>query len=183
MTNNTPNANNSNSENKNYYINIRYAVGEGNDRIVVDEDVPVTEEVYRAFKRPLWREKKANERKSRCQIGKDNGKTKRCNGDCSQCDHFRSGSDLSLEGLEEAGDHRAATTQDVAEVAVYNALLKNLFDILDELDPESRYIVQAIMDGQQDKETAAQLGRAASTLSYQKKKLLAELKERLKDFM
>ena len=39
------------------------------------------------------------------------------------------------------------------------------------------------MDGQQDKETAAQLGRAASTLSYQKKKLLAELKERLKDFM
>lgn len=183
MTNNTTNANNSNNGPKNYYINIRYAVGEGKDRIVVDEDVPVTEEVYRAFKRPLWREKKASERKSRCMVGKDNGKTKRCNGDCSQCDHFRSGSDLSLEGLEEAGDHRAATTQDVAEVAVYNALLKNLFDILDELDPESRYIVQAIMDGQQDKETAAQLGRAASTLSYQKKKLLAELKERLKDFM
>lgn len=181
MTNNAKN--NSNNETKNYYINVHYAVGEGDDRVVVDEDVPVTEEVYRAFKRPLWAEKKAKERKSRCQIGKDNGKTKRCNGDCSQCDHFRSGSDLSLEGLEEAGDYRAATTQDVAEVAVYNALLENLFDILDEMDPESRYIVQAIMDGQQDKETAAQLGRAASTLSYQKKKLLAELKERLKDFM
>ena len=175
--------NENNNEIKSYYINVHYAVGEGDDRVVVDQDVPVTEEVYRAFKRPLWAEKKAKERKSRCQIGKDNGKTKRCNGDCSQCDHFRSGSDLSLEGLEEAGDQRAATTQDVAEAVVYNAFLEKLFDILDEMDSSNRYIIQAIMDGQQDKETAAQLGRAASTLSYQKKKRLAELKERLKEFM
>ena len=178
MTNNG----NNNNETKNYYINIHYAVGEGDDRIVVDEDVPVTEDVYRAFKRPLWAEKKAKERKSRCQIGKDNGKTKRCNGDCSQCDHFRSGSDLSLEGLEEAGDQRAGYNSDLAEATAYNELLQELFRALDELDPDSRYICESIMNGQMDKDTAAQLGRASTTLAYQKKKLLEELRERLKDF-
>lgn len=66
MTNNAKN--NSSNETKNYYINVHYAVREGDDRIVVDQDVPETEEVYRAFKRPLWAEKKAKERKSRCQI-------------------------------------------------------------------------------------------------------------------
>lgn len=171
-----------NNETRNYYINIHYTVGEGNDHIVIDETVPVTEAVHQAFKRPLWREKKAKERKSRCQIGKGNGKTKRCTGDCSQCSYFRSGSDLSLDALEESGDQRAFYATDLAEAAAYNELLHELFCVLEELDPDSRLICEAIMQGQPDKDTAAQLGRASTTFAYQKKKLLKELRERLKDF-
>ena len=91
--------NKSNNETKNRFINIHYAIGREDDCIVIDEDVSVTEEIYRAYKRPIWAVKKAKERKSRCTIGKDNGKTKRCTDDCSQCEYFRSGSDLSLEVL------------------------------------------------------------------------------------
>jgi hypothetical protein len=34
---------NSNNQTKNYYINIHYAVDEGEERIVIDEDVLLTE--------------------------------------------------------------------------------------------------------------------------------------------
>ena len=174
--------NKSNNETKNRFINIHYAIGREDDCIVIDEDVSVTEEIYRAYKRPIWAAKKAKERKSRCTIGKDNGKTKRCTDDCSQCEYFRSGSDLSLEVLMETGDPSINHTQDVAEAAVYNALLEELFKVLDALDPDSRYICEAIMAGQKDKDTAAQLGRASTTFAYQKKKVLKELRDRLKNF-
>ena len=35
------------------------------------EQVAVTEEVYRAYKRPLWVERKRKERESRCRLWDD----------------------------------------------------------------------------------------------------------------
>ena len=55
------------------------------------EQVPVTEEVYRAYKRPLWGEHKRKEREKRCRDERGN----RCTGDCSKCDKERTGSVLS----------------------------------------------------------------------------------------
>lgn len=42
--------NKSNNETKNRFINIHYAIGREDDCIVIDEDVSVTEEIYRAYK-------------------------------------------------------------------------------------------------------------------------------------
>ena len=50
--------NKSNNETKNRFINIHYAIGREDDCIVIDEDVSVTEEIYRAYKRPIWAAKK-----------------------------------------------------------------------------------------------------------------------------
>lgn len=169
-----------NTENKQYYINVYYKVG----GTTINERVPVTEEVYRAYKRPLWAEDKRQERASRCQISKENGKTKRCDGDCSQCEYFRSGADLSLEKLEEDSGHSLeAPSEDLADIAIYNELLQELFHVLEELDPTNRRICEAIMEGKYDREIAAELGYAArTTFSFRKYKLFKELRERLKDY-
>ena len=176
--------NHDNTENKKYFIHVHYAVGKNKNRVVIDEDVEVTEEVYYAYKRPLWAEDKRKERASRCQISKGNGKTKRCDGDCSQCEFFRSGTDLSLERLEEDSGHsEAAPIDDVADITIYNDLLQELFHVLDELDPKSRRICEAIMDGKMDKDIASELGYTArTTFSSQKYKLFEELRNRLKDY-
>ena len=65
--------NKSNNETKNRFINIHYAIGREDDCIVIDEDVSVTEEIYRAYKRPIWAAKKAKERKQ-CLAWKKDGK-------------------------------------------------------------------------------------------------------------
>ena len=56
------------NETKDYYICIK------------GEKVPVTEEVYRAYCRPVWAEKKRKEREQRCR----NADGSRCAGDCGR---------------------------------------------------------------------------------------------------
>ena len=172
------------TKNKKFYIHVRYTVGENKDIVVIDEDVEVTEEVYRAYKRPLWAEDKRKERASRCQVGKGNGKTKRCNDDCSKCAFFRSGTNLSLERLKEDFGHtEAAPIDDVADITIYNDLLQELCRVLNALDPKSRRICEAIMNGKTDKEIASELGYAArTTFSSQKYKLFEKLRTKLKDY-
>ena len=74
-------------ENKQYYITID------------NEQIPVTEEVYRAYKRPEWAEHKRFERSKRCV----DSKGRRCTADCSKCPRARTGSVLSLDKLAEDG--------------------------------------------------------------------------------
>ena len=47
------------------------------------KEIPVTEEVYRAYKQPAWAEHKRKEREMRCYISNGKGGTKRCTADCS----------------------------------------------------------------------------------------------------
>lgn len=176
--------NNDNTRPNSYHIHIHYTVGEGKDTVIIDEEVPVSEEVFRAYVRPIQAEKKRKERASRCSVGNGNGKTKRCTGNCSECEYFRSGTALSLERLEEETGHDISeATSDIADIAIYNELLQKLFLVLDELDPQSRRICESIMDGKMDKDIAEELGYAArTTFSSQKYKLFKELRERLKDY-
>jgi len=75
------------------------------------EQIPVTEEVYRAYKRPLWAEHKRKERAKRCRD--ENGN--RCKKSCRECSKLRDGSDLSLEKFTDDG-FEIASSVDVAEL-------------------------------------------------------------------
>lgn len=57
------------------------------------QQIPVTIEVYRAYKRPLWAEHKRKEREKRCRD--KNGS--RCTNDCRTCEKPHEGSNLSLD--------------------------------------------------------------------------------------
>lgn len=63
------------------------------------QEIPVTEEQYRAYKRPLWAEHKRLEREKRCRDEKGN----RCTKDCNLCDRGHAGTVLSLDQFAEDG--------------------------------------------------------------------------------
>ena len=66
----------------------------------------VSEEVYRAYKRPIWAEHKRNDRQKLCQVSDGKGGLKRCIEDCSKCNHTKEGSVLSLDGLEVVSENK-----------------------------------------------------------------------------
>jgi len=143
------------------------------------QQVPVSEEVYRAYKRPAWAEHKRQERGKRC-IG-ENGS--RCTGDCSQCDKLRTGSVLSLDAFEDEGYEPSDAAPDPAEVVAYKLLLEELFKALEELDSDNRRICELIAQGATEREIATVLGIRQSTLNYRKRQLMARLRDRLSDFI
>lgn len=142
------------------------------------QQVPVTEEVYRAYKRPFWVERKRKEREKRCRDEKGN----RCTKDCSKCPHQRTGSVLSLDRFTEEG-FEVADTFDLAELAADKLLLEELYAVLEELDPDNRRIMELFSIGKSEREIADEIGLSQKAINKRKTKLFAQLRERLKDFI
>lgn len=147
------------------------------------EQVPVSEEVYRAYKQPLWKEHKRKERSKRCSISNGRGGVKRCDAGCSQCPHDRNGSALSLDCFEEDGyfpaDLTAADPQQILEDAL---LLEELWEAVSELEPDNQTIIRLFSEGASEREIADAVGLSQKGVSKRKSKLFALLYERLKDF-
>ncbi|OXS26895.1 MAG: hypothetical protein BI182_12250 [Acetobacterium sp. MES1] len=160
-----------NQETKQYYLTF-----EG-------QEVAVTEEVYRAYKRPIWAEHKRNDRQKLCRVSDGKGGLKRCTEDCSKCSHKKEGGILSLEGLEEDGFSVNDHAQDVAEIVAEKMLLEELFKTLEKLDPSSQRICKLIMEGRSKREIARIMSIAQSSFEYQFKKLMAFLRECLKNYI
>jgi len=139
--------------------------------------ISVSEEVYRAYKRPVWAERKRRDRWSRCR--KPDGS--RCDGDCGQCSRQRSGSMLSLEQSREIGYEPADVSADVEAIVFNQLLLEQLMRYLDELDSDSRRLCLLIGEGVSEREIAAAAGISQSTLNYRKNRLFAKLRNLLKD--
>ena len=143
------------------------------------EQVPVTEEVYRAYKRPLWAEHKRKEREKRCRDERGN----RCTGDCSKCDKERTGSVLSLSRLVEENGFEPADTVDIAEMVADSLLLEELYAALEKLDPNNRRILELFSNSKSEREIADDIGLSQKAINKRKSKLFAQLRERLKDFI
>jgi RNA polymerase sigma factor (sigma-70 family) len=142
------------------------------------QQVLVTEEVYRAYKRPLWAEHKRKEREKRCRDGNGN----RCTNDCSTCLHQRTGGILSLDQFTEEG-FEAAEPIDLAELVADKLLLEELYAILEELDPANRRIMELFRIGKSEREIADEIGLSQKAINKRKTKLIALLRKRLKDFI
>lgn len=147
------------------------------------QQIPVTEEVYRAYKRPIWAEHKRNDRQKLCQVSDGKGGLKRCTEDCSKCSRTKEGNVLSLDGLEEAGYSVEDRAQDVAEIVAEKVLLEELFKALEELDPNSHRICKLLMEGCSKREIARIMSIPQSSFEYQLKKLMASLRERLENYI
>ena len=142
-----------------------------------DEPIPVTEDVYRAYMRPIWREHKRRERANRCRIG-----GVRCTGDCSQCPHQRTGTAVSLERLDEVDNTPADLSADVQEIIEGRMLLEELFRQLEELDPDGQLLCRLLMDGMSERQIAGKLGISQVAVNKRKKKVFALLREALEDW-
>ncbi len=143
------------------------------------QQIPVTEEVYRAYKRPVWAEHKRKERNKRCVISDGKGGTKRCTDDCVNCDKHRTGSVLSLDKFTEDG-FDIADPVDLAELVADKLLFEELYAALEELDPDNRRIMELFGIGMSEREIAADIGLSQKAINKRKSKLFAQLRERLK---
>lgn len=152
-------------ENKQYYITIK------------EERIPVTEEVYRAYKRPIWAERKRIERGRRCV----NSKGHRCMNDCSKCPNERRGRVLSLDKLSADG-YDIPSSSDVESAFMDAMLLKELITALGELAPDNQKILEMFSHGHSEREIAEAVGMSQKGVNKRKARLFAQLRERLKDF-
>ncbi|QGT99533.1 hypothetical protein SYNTR_0940 [Candidatus Syntrophocurvum alkaliphilum] len=149
--------------------------------LTIDNQViEVTEEVYRAYKQPLWAENKRKEREKRCIISNGRGGTKRCMDDCSTCDNQRTRNVLSLDKFSADG-FDVPDSVNIDELLEDKLLLEELYAALDELDPENRRIAELFSMGKTEREISDCIGRSQKTINNRKLKIFAYLKELLKD--
>ncbi|ABZ85440.1 hypothetical protein HM1_2931 [Heliomicrobium modesticaldum Ice1] len=147
------------------------------------QQITVTEESYRAYKRPAWAERKRKEREKRCVISNGKGGIKRCTGDCSKCEKQRTGSILSLDSLTEESGFEPSDPIDIAELIADKLLFEELYAALEELDPDNRRIMELFSIGKSEREIAAEIGLSQKAVNKRKNKLFAQLRQRLKDFI
>lgn len=121
-----------------------------------EERVPVSEEVYYAFKRPAWTERK---RKA-----------------------VRSEKERSLEAFMDEGFDIPDDQALVDEIVEDKLLLAVLLSALSELTDEERSLIDALFyQEKSEREVARETGIHRNTLSYRKNKILAKLKEIIKN--
>ena len=144
----------------------------------------VNEAVYRTIMQDVWREEKRQQRMWRCK----DGQGIRCNKDCEMCDIYRygegpNGSDVSLDQMQEESDFEPMGSEGHEDAVILKIVLDALIEELDSIIPDSRRIIEMIRDEEMEKDVAKELGIAKTTLNYRKRKVIAFLREHLKDFI
>ena len=153
--------------------------------------VPVTEEVYLEYYRPIWRLQKEAQKNGQCMCTKS--KLWVCDGDCATCEYRAAGNTISLDAPMENGDGDEFSLKDAledptasfADVLVDRLLLEQLLDELAERDPEGKRICELIMEGSSKAEIADTLQREfggdwyKSKAVYREKQVLDQLRKRI----
>lgn len=136
------------------------------------EQIPVTEEVYRAYKQPLWAEHKRKERAKRCRD--ENGF--RCMKDCRTCTKLRDGGDLSLDKFSDDG-FDITDPVDIGELVADKLILEQLVKVLDDLDPDERSLINAIFfQNRTERDYAAEIGISHQAVGKRKNKVVEKLR-------
>jgi hypothetical protein len=142
--------------------------------------VPVTEEVYRTYYRPIWRTQKAARKAGQCICPKS--KIWACDGDCFTCTYHTAGNTVSLDAPTENANGEGVTHMDTltdpdssfADILMDRLLLKQLLDELAEQDPKGRRICELVMDGCSKTEIADTLQREFGGNWYKSKAVYHE---------
>lgn len=109
--------------------------------------IPVTEEVYYAFKHPAWRECK------RRQVGAEN--------------------ELSIEAFADAGFEILSGHALVDEIVEDKLLLDTLSKALEELADDERFLINELFfSDRSEHEVAKEIGRSKTGVHKQKEKIL-----------
>jgi hypothetical protein len=153
--------------------------------------VPVTEEIYREYYRPIWRLQKEAQKAGQCFCPKS--KLWICDGDCAVCEYHAAGNTVSLDAPMENTDGDEFSlidtiedpTSNFANILVDRLLLEQLLGELAERDPEGKRICELIMAGSSKAEIADTLQREfggdwyKSKAVYREKQVLDRLRKRI----
>ena len=118
-----------------------------------------SEEQYRSIIRDIWKEEQRVVRSRRCSVSNGRGGLKRCEGNCSECEHMKTGTALSLDDLkDENGMEISEPAFDACDTALTAVLFQDLMDKLHELDPELAEIFELLYDGESQRSIAKIIG-------------------------
>ena len=138
------------------------------------EFVPVTEEVYKEWYRPIWRAYDNARRHGRCRCTN----WQRCEGDCGLCNYQRSGDQVSLnQWADDYGIEQEAYSADPSDVVERIVIREELLREADEIDPDGRKITMLLLNGVDDRKAAESLGISKSAYSRRKIKLRGALRK------
>ena len=119
------------------------------------EKVYVTEEVYRAYYQPVWREAKQKE--------------------------VREDMECSLDALEEKGGEVASSATPTDETAFYNLSVDKLYATLAKMSDYEQILIEGFyIQEKSEREMATELGIPRNTFVYQKNKAFAKLQKMMK---
>jgi len=155
--------------------------------------VPVTEDVYREYYRPIWRVQKQAQKTNQCMCSKS--KLWLCDGDCLTCEFRAAGNSLSLDLSMETADGGEICFLDTffdpdssfVDTVMDRLLLEQLLNELAEHDPEGKCICELIIEGRSKTEIADTLQREfggdwyKSKAVYHEKQVLDWLRKRIMD--
>lgn len=118
-----------------------------------------SEEQYRSIIRDIWKEEQRVVRSRKCSVSNGRGGLKRCEGNCSECEHMKTGTALSLDDLkDENGMEVSEPAFDACSTALTAVLFQDLMDKLRELDPELADIFELLYDGESQRSIAKIIG-------------------------
>lgn len=146
------------------------------------QSIHVTEDIYNAYYRPVWRIFRQAHRHEQCSCPGD--KWWFCGGDCAVCKFRTAGDSLSLEyELEVAGDIRPDDAAPIDELVTDSIAFGQLLSRLDELLPEARRIGELRLSGLTDGEIANKLGIPRTTMLSRLKKAKTQLRDEYGDLI
>ncbi len=156
------------------------------------QKVDVSEEVYRAYVRPIRKEQTRKRREKKCQIRGPKGNLIRCTSNCSTCKYEldgkrESGELLSLETFKEEGfeleDRNSNTEENFIEQETKIEIQQKMRKAISFLNPEQQKIVKLLyFEEKSQVEIAKLLGIKPQSLTDRLKVILKTLKKILKDF-
>lgn len=164
-------------ETKHYYIKVK------------GQRVEVTEEVYRAYVRPVTSSQRTARRNGRCLVKGKRAGLVRCTKDCSKCPYYLAGNKLlggvlSLDafaayGYDEPSD--VDIESEVSEKLERSEQISALYSAIEHLTEQQKLVVKELFfNGKTQKKVAEQLGISQQAVSNILDRALASLKRNLK---
>ena len=149
---------------------------------VQGEKVIVSREVYLAFMRPIWSEKKKAQRKWRCR----DAQGVRCKKDCSECEQARlgtgaKGNDISLDRLIECEAQELAGDNDVLDYTIDQFRVDGIRRIISEMKTEDQIIIRKIEEGYNQIEIAEILGVSPAAVNQKLNTIRKKIKKNLRN--
>lgn len=118
-----------------------------------------SEEQYRSIIRDIWKEEQRVVRSRKCSVSNGRGGLKRCEGNCGECEHMKTGTALSLDDLkDENGMEVSEPAFDACGTALTAVLFQDLMGKLRELDPELADIFGLLYDGESQRSITKIIG-------------------------
>ncbi len=155
------------------------------------QKVEVSEEVYRAYVRPIRKEQTRKRREKKCQIRGPKGNLIRCTSNCSTCKYELdgkrgSGEILSLETFKEEGfeleDRNSNTEENFIEQETKMEIQQKMRKAISELNPKQQELVQMIyFEGKSQAEVARMFGVGRDAINHMMRRIYRLLRKKIEN--